>query len=188
MEDKNSKYAWLFVLAVLFFMAFLYFNDARESMTLNSDGIDLYQPPNYTYYNIPDFTKWPIKKEGNIDADGDGKDDFKLTYYLKDKEDAVALFSRLDNTQPRLLMFAHYPENSPTGESIFYGIYENNKWDGILFPYPDLRINSELKILHIKTEPLHLAMQAFRSNFNRRGYFFLGGKDKWKSLSSIKPR
>lgn len=175
MKDKISAYVWLFMLGLICVLFFYYF--INSSKPIKFDNADLYQsPPNNAYYEVPDFTKWPIEKEGNIDADSDGKDDFKLVYYLKNKEDAVALFVPLENVRPRLLMFAHYPENYPTGEDIFYGVYENNKWNIISFPYLDQRIANELKNLHIRTEPILLAIQAFRSNFNRRGAFFLGVK------------
>lgn len=121
---------------------------------------------NFLIETMPDFKKWPIEKEKNIDANNDMKDDFRLIYYLKDKEDAVALFMPLDDRSPKVLIFSHYPGNVPDPLGIYYCIYENSKWTKT--QPMDIRINDEFKNLNIKINPFGLIFEAFLSSFNRR--------------------
>lgn len=115
---------------------------------------------------IPDFKKWPVEKEGSVDTDNDGKADFKLVYYLKEKEEAVALFVP-PKREPYLLIFARYSSVFFSLEDkIFYAIFENGRWEKALVS--DGRIEKEFKRLNIKTIPSLLLLEAMLSGFNRR--------------------
>lgn len=115
---------------------------------------------------IPDFKKWPVEKEGNVDADNDGKADFKLIYYLKEKEEAAALFAPFTR-EPYLLIFSRYSSDFFSFEDkIFYAVFENGRWEKVLAT--DKRVEGEFKKLHIKAVPSLLLLEAMLSGFNRR--------------------
>ncbi len=116
-----------------------------------------------------------------MDADNDGKEDFKIVYYMKEKEDAVALFVPIDKSPPAFLIFARYKNNIADPFGIIFGIYENGKWERILYPFEDPRVNREFEKLNIKMRPTELHLSAFLSGFNRRSEFLdESGKKRFK--------
>ena len=124
---------------------------------------------------VPDFKSWVIKKEGEVDADLDGKNDFKLRYYLKDREDAVALFMPFDNSPPKILIYAHYPNNIPyifaPGFYIGFGVFEDSRWTLMNFNINDKYariVKEELKKFKIKTREVELLVRIMNTNFNIR--------------------
>ena len=141
---KKRDIFFIFIFASLILFAF-WLESPRLSFNL---GV----PPEYMrdVVLIPDFTKWRTIKSEEVDADSDGKNDFRLIYFMREREDAVLLFSPIDDRHPRLLIFGHYPDNIPNILGIYYGIYENGRWEKV-YGFFDSRVDKELSKLHIQT-------------------------------------